>query len=345
MKKKRNWFIALALIVLAILVYVLMPKSTTTTTNYLIEPVRKGDINLLVSASGSINPETTYNVTPRLNAKVLEVNVKSNDVVTQGQQLARLDDTDLQSAVKAAQYSFNSAVYARDKLKALPVVDDYSVKQAQQQINSASVQLETAKRNLNNAKIEAPIAGMILAVNIKVGEYASVASPTPAFLVGNNSDFFAFININEIDINSVKVDQVSDLTVDAIGKTLKGKVVQVESYGVNLAGIIYYKAKVSIEDQAGLKANMTVNADIAVTSKTDVLTLPSSAVTLKNDKSYVKLAKYDEKNVLTPVEQEVVTGLNNNALIEIVSGVSEGENVVIVSASKQNTGFSFGGAP
>jgi HlyD family secretion protein/macrolide-specific efflux system membrane fusion protein len=345
MHKKRNILLILGLIILIVIVVILIPKNSTTTTNYLIEQVKKGDINLTVSASGSVNPETTYNVSPRLNAKVLEVNVKSNDVVTQGQQLAKLDDTDLQSAVKAAQYTFNSAVYARDKLKALPIVDDYSVKQAQQQINSASVQLETAKRNLNNAKIESPIAGTVLAVNIKVGEYASVASPTPAFLVGTTGTFYAFLNINEIDINSIKVDQTVDLTIDALGQTLKGKVVEVENYGLNVLGIIYYKAKVSIAEQTGLKANMTVNADIAIDAKTNVLTLPSSAVTLRNEKSYVKLAKYDDKNVLTPVEQEVTTGINNNALIEILSGVNEGDKVVIISSSKNTIGISFGGTP
>ena len=346
MKKKRTWIIIGGIIVLVILAIILIPKNTATTTNYAIETVKKGDINLVVSASGNINPETTYNVNPRLSAKILEVNVNSNDAVTQGQQLAKLDDTDLQSAVKSAQYSFNSAVYARDKLKAMPIVDDYSVKQAQQQINVASVQLETAKRNLNNAIIISPIVGTVLAVNIKVGEYANVANPIPAFIVGNNSAFYAYLNINEVDINSVKVDQSVDLTIDALGgSTIKGKIVQVESYGNNVAGIVYYKAKASIVDQTNLKANMTVNADIAVDAKSNVLTVPSSAVTITNGKSYVKLAKYDSKNVLTPVDQEVVTGINNNAIIEIVSGVNEGDKVLIVSTSKTNIGFSFGGNP
>lgn len=345
MKKKRTWLIIGGIAVLAILIYVFIPKSTTKATNYAIETVTKGDINLVVSASGSINPETTYNVNPRLSAKVIEVNVNSNDIVTQGQQLAKLDDTDLQSAVKSAQYSFNSAVYARDRLKALSIVDDYAVKQAQQQINVVSVQLETAKRNLNNARIESPIAGTVLAVNIKVGEFANVASPVPAFIVGNNSAFYAYLNINEIDINSVKIDQSVDLTIDALGKSVKGKIVLVESYGNNIAGIIYYKAKTSVDEQIGLKANMTVNADISVDAKSGVLTVPSSAVTISNGKSYVKLAKYDSKNVLTPVDQEVVTGINNNALIEIISGLNEGDKVLIVSTSKTGLGFSFGGTP
>jgi RND family efflux transporter MFP subunit len=343
MKKKRNWLIAAGLIVLVVVVALLAPKSTTSTINYAIESVKKGDINLIVSASGNVNPANTYNVNPRLNAKVLEVNVKTNDVVTEGQQLARLDDADLQSAVKAAQYAFNSAVYARDKLKALPIVDDYSVKQAQQQINSASVQLATAKRNLNNAIITSPIAGKVLSVNIKVGEYANVASPTPAFVVGDTSAFFSYLSINEIDINSVKVGQSVDLTIDALGKTVKGEVVEVGSYGVNLAGIINYQCKVSIVDQEGLKSNMTVNGDISVDAKSGVLTLPSSAVSLTGDKSFVKLAKYDANNVLTPVEQEVTTGINNNSIIEIISGLNEGDKVVIVSTSKTGIGFSLGG--
>jgi RND family efflux transporter MFP subunit len=344
MKKKRTWLIIAIIILLIAGCVILIPKTATTQNNYAIEKVTKGDINLFVSASGNIAPENTYNITPRTNAKILEVNVKNGDKVTKGKQLARLDDTDLQSAVKAAQYSFNAAVYARDKLKNMPIVDDYSVKQAQQQINSTSVQLDTAKRNLNNAKIESPIDGTLLAVNIKVDEYANIASPTPAFVVGNIQNLFAFLTVNEIDISKVKVGQTVDLTVDALTKTIAGKIIQIDDSGTNITGIIYYKIKVSIPDQAGLKPNMTTNGEINVDSKIAVLMLPSSAISQRLNKSYVKLAKYDDKGVLTPQEIEVQTGINNNTTVEIVSGVNEGDEVVIISVKSQSTApFGLGG--
>ena len=344
MKKKRTWIIIGVIVLLLVICVILVPKNFSTTPNYVVETVTKGNINLFVSASGSVNPENMFNISARTNAKVLELDVKIGDKVTKGQQLAKLDDTDLQSAVKAAQYSFNSAVYSRDKLKAMPVVDDYSVKQAQQQINSAGVQLDTAKRNLNNAKIESPIDGEVLDVNIKVGDYASVASPTPSFIVGDMQNIFAFLTVNEIDVSKVKLDQKVDLTVDALGKTLQGKIVQIEDNGTNITGIIYYAIKVSISDTTGLKPAMTVNGEINIESKTGVLTLPSSAISQKLNKSYVKLAVYDSKGVLTPTETEVQTGVNNNTLVEIVSGLNEGDKVVLVSTTTQSTSpFGFGG--
>jgi len=346
MKKKRTWFIiGIIIIIIVVLVIVFMSKSATTVNNYAIEKVKKGDISQMVSASGSINPENMYNLSPRTNAKVIEVNVKTGDKVVKSQQLARVDDTDLQSAIKAAQYSFNSAVYARDKLKALPIVDDYAVKQAQQQINITSVQLETAKRNLNNTKIESPIDGQVLAVNIKVDEYASVTSPTPAFIVGNTQNLLAFLNVNEIDIIKVKAEQKVDLTIDAIGKTLSGKIFRIDDNGVNVAGIIYYKVQATLEDTTSVKPNMTVNSEINVESRIGVLTLPSSAITQKQEKNYVRLAKYNDKGVLSPEEKEIQIGINNNSIVEILSGLNEGDEVVIMSSSKQSAlPFGLGGS-
>lgn len=339
--KKKTWLIIGAVVIVLAIVIIALTKPSTSTTNYAVETVTKGDISLLVSASGNVTPENVYNVNPRINAKVLEVNVKSGDKVTKDQQLAKLDDTDLQAAVKSAQYSLNSAIYARNKLQALPIVDDNSVKQAQQQINTASIQVETAKRNLNNAKILSPIDGEVLTSTIKVGDYANGSSS--AFIVGSSGQFFAFLNVNEIDINSVSVGQAVDVQIDALAKKINGTIVQVENYGVNLTGIVYYKIKVSLDDQVGLKTNMTVNADIAVEKKTGILTIPAGALTIRNGKNYVKTAVYDSKGVLAPVEKEVQVGINNNSIVEITSGLNEGDKIVIVSTSKNAISFNLGG--
>lgn len=343
--KKRSLIVTAVVVIGVAAAALYFSKPTTTTTNYVTEPAKKGEIELLVSASGNINPENIYNVNPRTSAKVVEVNVKMGDVVSAGQQLAKLDDTDLQNALKTANYNFNAAIYTRDQLKKAPVVDDLAVKKAQQQVNSTSVQVDQAKTNLNNAKILAPIAGKVLAVNIKVGEYASISAVQPAIIVGNSETLQAYININEVDIDQVKLDQKAKLTIDALDKTVTGKVISIDETGTNTAGIIYYKVRTNIDDTAGMKPGMSVTADLVVNSKSDALIVPAAAVQTKNGKSIVRTTSVDANKVVTAVEKEVTTGLNNNTYVEITSGLSEGEAVIInYNVQTTTSGFSFGGS-
>lgn len=327
---KKRIFIGLAavLIVIIIVVSVMMPTKDST-TQFVTENVRFDSIDLLVSANGTINPENLYNINPRFSAQILEVNVKMGDVVTEGQQLAKLDDTDLQNALKSAQYNFNAAVYSRDQLKDAPIVDDYAVKRAQQQVNSAYVQVQSAKNNLNNAIVKSPISGKVLAVNIKAGEYTSLTAMQPAFIVGNSDVMHAYLDVNEIDITSVVVGQKVKLSIDAIGKSLEGEIVSIAESSTNTAGIITYSIQSSINDITNLKAGMSVDGDIVIEEKPDVLVIPAAAVQSKDGKNIVRLLSVDAEGVETVIEKNVDLGINNNTWVEVLSGLNEGESVII----------------
>ncbi len=327
-----------AAIVVIILIVVFSPKAATS-NNWVTEEVKSGPITLSVSASGNTNPENIYNVNARASAKVIEVNVKTGDIVKKGQQLAKLDDTDLQNALKSAQYSFNSAIYSRDQLKNLPVVDDYNVKKAQQQVNATSIQVQTAKNNLNNATIVAPTDGKVLAANIKVDEYTSLAAAVPAFIVGNSDKLQAYLNVNEVDIAKIQLDQEVNLTIDALSKTIPGKVVAIDENSTNIGGIVYYRVRTSISDLTMLKPGMSVDGEIVVTSKPSVLTVPSSALQSKGGMTVVRILSPEstEQNEIV-LEKEVSVGINNNSLAEILAGLNIGEKVIINYNLKASSG-------
>lgn len=339
--KQRVVIVIFAVVVLLMIVFGTNMNQATDNTGFVTQQVIRGEINLLVSASGNVNPENIYNVNPRLNSKILEINVKMGEMVIAGQQLARLDDTDLQNAVKSAEYSFNAAVYTRDQLKNAPIVDDYSVKKAQQQVNSAYVQVQQAKNNLNNAKLISPIAGKVLAVNIKQDEFASVTAMQPAFVIGSSDVLRAYLNVNEIDIVKVALGQKVLLTIDAVGNTISGEVVSIAESSTNAAGIITYMVQSSISDISNLKPGMSVDADVVINSKSDVLIIPAAAVQSKDGKTIVRVLERSEGEVI--LEKDVELGINNNTWVEVVSGLAEGEAVIInYNVATKSSGSPFG---
>lgn len=330
--------VVLAIGVIAFLI--LRPKASAN-QNWVTEDAKMGPITLSVSASGNINPENIYNVNTRVASKILEVNVNMGDTVKAGQQLAKLDDTDLQNALKTAQYNLNSAIYARDQVKSAPIVDNNNVKKAQQQVNSASVQVTSAKNNLNNAFIYSPIDGKVLAVNVKVGDYGSMASVTPAFIVGSSSNLQAYLNVNEVDIAKVKLGQDVTLTVDDVGRSIPGKVISIDENSTNITGIVYYRVKASLSDQTDLKPGMSVDSDVVITSKASVLTISSSAIQVSGGNNIVHILATDNTSANpTALTQEVQIGINNNTIAEVLSGLTAGQKIIInynLKASSNST--------
>lgn len=337
----KNRRFILLLIVSILLLLLLIPNNNGNSTEYIFEEVKRTDLIEKVTANGIVKPQLQFNLNSKINAKVIKVNVNTSDIVSKDQELVRLDDTDLQSIYKSAMYSFNSAVYARDKLKNTPMIDDYSVKQAQQQVNIAWVNVENAKRNLDNAIIKSPIDGVVLAVNVKEGDYLTIAQLQPAIIIRDNSSFIAELFVNELDISKVKIDQSIEFEIDALEKRISGKVLNISPIGVNNLGIVNFEVKASIDEQDGLMAEMTINGDIIVNTKENILTLPQSAIRQNSGKSFVYTPVFNDKNELINVlEKEIAIGLNNGFEVEILDGLNESDKVILNYDLTVNT-FNF----
>lgn len=341
-KQKRLW-IFLAIILLGIYFFT-RGNGNVTQTDYVLETVNKGDISVQVSANGTITAPAIYDINARINAKVNEVLVNEGDKVSQDQELIKFDDTDLQAAVKSASYSFNSAVYARDRLKNAAIVDEYAVNQAQQQVNIAWVQLETAKRNLANAVIKSPVNGYVLAINLKKGDFASLTGMLPAISVAEQGDLIAKLNVNELDIAKVKLEQSVDLRIDALDLNTTGKITYVAPSGNDLAGIVTYEVMASLPQSEGLKIKMSVDGEITTSITSDILVLTSSAIREKSGQSYVLVPVFDESGkVINANEVNVEVGATNNSLVEIKSGLKEGDQVLLnYDLNADNFNFGFG---
>ena len=240
---------------------------------------------------------------------------------------------------------------------------EYSIKQKENA-------LKEAEDNLDNCYVrvplrgeltgsEAPLSGILTNFEIKKGDLIS-SNTTIGTLITDNK--IAEITLTEIDAALVKEGQSATLTFDALpGVTLKGRVTEVGLLGQTSQGVVSYPVKISIEpspDLEKVKASMTVDANIVVEEKTDVLTIPLTALKTRNEKSFVEVPdeadltlfksqtstnqrQRSQKTVtleFPPKEKFVQTGISDEENIEIISGLNEGDYIIVRTiAPNQNT--------
>ncbi len=195
-----------------------------------------------------------------------------------------------------------------------------------------------AKNTLADYFIRVPFDGTVAKINVKKFDDAS-SGTTIATLITRQK--IAELSLNEVDATKIKVGDKVTLTFDAIdGLSITGKVAEMDTLGTVTQGVVTYNVKISFDtDDARVKPGMSVNAAIVTDVKQDVLTVPASAVKSKNGGSYVEMfdqtpaatagAGQGVVSPLAPRQQPVEVGLSSDTDTEIVSGLSEGDLVVV----------------
>jgi HlyD family secretion protein len=204
-----------------------------------------------------------------------------------------------------------------------------TVKQSQQALELANLSLADAQKQLNEAAITAPFDGVIAAVLAKEGDNipSPTVSPTPVIQMINSGFLELVIEVDEIDIPSVKLAQDADVKVDALpDKTFKGRVNAVYPVPLETGGIVLYRVKIALDlpEGSGIQVGMSASADIVATKHTNVLIVPSRAVNKNSQGQFTVKVKTDNKIE----ERPVVVGLDDGIKVEIVSGLKEGETVI-----------------
>ena len=211
-------------------------------------------------------------------------------------------------------------------------------------------ELQTAEEKLLDYKIYAPFDGTFTLNDIEQGN--SIKQGDILGSVANYDTMQFSIDVDELDIAKIQVGQSADVTIDALAETtdkpLKGAVTKIAVEGTSSNGVSTYPVTIQIEKNSALKGSMNSNAEIVVNQKKDVLYVPVDAVQKRNGKSFVKVvsgAGKDSKaeaTVETTKQQsndqkiemkEVKTGISTAEYIEIISGINEGDAVVVTSVS------------
>lgn len=218
---------------------------------------------------------------------------------------------------------------AEDQLafkKASPREADINFYRAQ--VNQAEASLDLILKQIADATLKAPVEGVVTKVNFEVGEVITMSELATTSIVSliSANNFEIEADVSELDINKIKINDPTDVSIDAISETevFRGKVVQVDPAEILKDSDIYYRIKVILDDKTiSLKSGMTADISIVTNVKSGVIIIPERAIIKEGGKKNVRLLVGDQINTV-----EVETGLKGDEMIEIISGVKAGDKVV-----------------
>ncbi len=217
-------------------------------------------------------------------------------------------------------------MYIQDGTSIMTVKNDELYKN----LNDAKSSLSDAYKELSDVKadssfytISAPIDGVVTMLQVSEGDY--VRSESTLAKIVNNYDIQFQIDVDELDILDVKLGQEVKVTIDAMEETtrkpLTGTVSEIALEGTTMNSVTSYPITISLQGNDNIRMGMNCSAELIVNSVKDVLILPVEAIETRKGKYYVTMEDGSSK--------EVEVGLYNEDFIEIVSGLTEGDKVLL----------------
>lgn len=239
----------------------------------------------------------------------------------------RAQEPDAETSDEAARLEAAKAAYQRARAtleKALSGAAPEEIAALETAVQQAELGLTTARARLDDTRLMAPFAGVVLDVTTRVGE--TVSSGAPLLLLADVSRLYVEADVEEVDAPLVQVGQTAELRLDAFpGQTLSGKVGRVAPAASTLRGAVSYPTRIDLDPHSlALKPGMSATVRIATAIRPDALLVPARAVQTLGRQKIVRLFRDGR-----PVEVEVTTGLTDRQQIEIVEGLREGDLVLV----------------
>ncbi len=179
---------------------------------------------------------------------------------------------------------------------------------------------------------KSPIGGKV--VNLKKRAGNSVDISKEVLMVMSSSDLLVSIKISEFNIGKIKVGQKVESRFDAFpDQRIEGEVIGVDTVGNETSGTVSFEVLVALKPTGAeiskIKPAMTVNLNIVAATRENVLTIPRSATKLDGGKNFVLV-----NNNGKPARKEIVLGVIGASGVEVISGLSESEEILTVFTEK-----------
>lgn len=270
---------------------------------------------------------------------------------------AKISNQSLKAEMVAAQQNFITQVLNKGKDDDNPLYIELNAKKkaseakyANQEnvIKQAETSLSSSWYSLRQSSpvIYAPATGKITGFSLQVGSVITSQKNSSNITVSSrianvltSATPMISIDLTEIDIPKVKIGNKATVTLEALpDKTFTGKVISIDTSGVVSSGVTTYPTVIQLDVYSSdIYSNMSASASIITDSKEAVLMVPTSAVIARNGGSAVRILNNNAVDYL-----DVETGLTSDTSIEIVSGLTEGQEVItsVINSSSSNSNSS-----
>ena len=289
--KKKNWIIAIIVIFIAgVAGWFFLVKNKEGKVVYNETAVKRGDLIIRIQSSGTVSPQNRLEIKPPIAGRIEDVLVKEGDVVQKGTILAWISSTERAALLDAVRAQGASELKKWEGLyKPTPVV--------------------------------APIKGTVILRSVEPGQ--SFINTESIFTMADRLTVKA--QVDETDIAKVKIGLPVIITLDAYSsKPVNGKVVHV-AYDATLTNNVTTYIVDVLPDEVPdfMRSGMTASVDIEVDHKDGILMLPLTSLITTNEGTRVKVKQNDKIS-----EIDIQLGTDNGKMVEIISGINEGEIVL-----------------
>lgn len=367
---RSRWIVLVLLGVTAVaVVTVLVRNGRGNQPAYRFEEVDRGDIQVAISATGTVNAVTNVLVGSQVSGTIAKIFVDFNDRVTEGQVLAQLDPTFLQATVREQQANVERAqAQVNDARRTLTRTQELfkqsfvsqadldgattAVESAEATLRQSEASLERAQVNLRYATIKTPISGVVVSRNVDVGQTvaASLQAPTLFTIANDLRKMQVQASVDEADIGGVTVGQTVSFRVDAFPEEMYGGTVsQVRLAPTVVQNVVTYQVIIDVDNpQMRLLPGMTATVSIEQDHRDEVLRVPLQALRFTPPQAQTGGARAQASDgpraergngrtgtvwVLrngVPSPQRVERGIQNSRYVELLgSELSEGDSVIV----------------
>jgi HlyD family secretion protein len=215
----------------------------------------------------------------------------------------------------------------------------HDIEIAKAQVESDKLSLSDARQRLEDTTMLAPIDGVVAERNVQVGQIIAsginnVGGGTTLMKLADLSRIYVLVSVDESDIGMIDVGQKARITVDSYpNEVFSGRIIRVAIKGLNSSNVVTFEVKVEVEGENRqlLKPEMTANVSILAAEKNNVLLIPVVVIKRKKLEHYVTVKSKDGSTE----ERLVKTGISDGEFMEITSGLSEGEKIVVADNGLQ----------
>jgi membrane fusion protein (multidrug efflux system) len=359
---KSNWKVWLAavaaIVIVLVLARVLMNRNTkqsagpARTQAVVAQTVVKVKKQPVLALTGSIEAMQEAVVSAEVTGRVTSVPVNNGDTVSSGQPLVLLEDSAYRDALATSQANLAKAQatlestrdgYQRQKslfdAGALSASDFEGIKTslalAEADADSAAASVDSDREALQETTICSPISGVAADLGVEVGEFLTPGVPPATSLldVEDISSVYAVVSIEQDDVGAVSPGQAAKVTVDAYGdRVFNGTVEIINPVADSSTRAFEAKIRLANSDHL-LRPGMFIKVEIDTGAPVDVVAAPQNAVVSTDGLNYVFLVDGDRVK-----RQQVQVGQVIGQSVEIVSGLAEGQLVVLTDVDTLNDG-------
>ena len=318
-----------------------------------IARAEKRDISSTVEVSGDVAPEFQLDVKSEVGGRVKALHIEPGDTVKEGDVLVEIDDRDLLSEKESALTEIEGAKLtveraknnfdrgkelSQSKLVSEEVFDNLSSEYAisQNGLTKAQRKLQLVEDRLRKTKVLAPMDGTVLTAPVIEGQVviaaASVNNGTTLMTIANLNKLLVDMQINQVDYRAITANQIVKLRAESLKDIeMEAKIWRISPVAAPKNSVKGFQVQARIEKpNERLRPGMTVSVIIPIGSADDAVSVPISAVFKGEGRKKVVYVRNGESTE----KREVKIGVTNTDFAQVLSGVTEGEEILLVEPDR-----------